>query len=113
MRVGSYRHKVLLQNATTTKNASTGQQTKTWRTAATQMASIAPVQGRAYFQAQGDRAEITHEIRTRYNPDVTITIRDRVVFGSRTFEIRSVINERERDREWVLMCVETVSTDDA
>lgn len=111
MRVGTYRNKVSLQNATTAKNASTGQQTKTWSTAATQMARISPVQGRAYFQAQGDRAEITHEIRTRYNPDITLTIRDRVLFGSRTFEIRSLINVDEKNREWVLMCVETVSTD--
>lgn len=111
VRVGGYRHKVSLQNATRSKN-SVGEQTETWTTVANQMARIAPVKGRAYFEASGEKADITHEIRTRYNPGITLNFRDRVLFGSRTFEIRSVINDEERNREWILMCREELHTTD-
>lgn len=110
-RVGRYIHKIELQTFTTAKNAA-GEETKTWSTAATQMGRVSPVSGRAFFQASAERAEITHEIRTRYNPEITIKSRDRVVFRTRNFEIRSVINWEERNREWILMCVEKVHTDD-
>jgi len=85
---------------------STGQVLETWSPQSTIWASIAPVAGREYFNASGERAEVTHKIGIVYGP--TVAPRDRITYGSRIFDIKSVINLQERNRELLLMCTEHV-----
>jgi SPP1 family predicted phage head-tail adaptor len=106
MSAGRRDKKVTIQRQSDTQD-SVGQLVDTWTVTATVYASIEPLSAREYFNASGERAEVTHKIGMVYGP--TISPRDRVVYGSRTFEIRSVINIEERNRELQLMCTERVT----
>lgn len=86
--------------------SATGQPNGAWTDLSQEWTQIEPVSGREYFNASGERAEITHKLTMRagrsYAP------RDRVVYGSRVFNIRSVLNREERGRYLDLMCTEHV-----
>ncbi len=84
-----------------------GQVIETWTETATVWASILPIAGREYFNASGERAEVTHRIGIVYG--VSLAPRDRVEYGDRVFDIKSVINVRERNRDLELMCTEHVT----
>lgn len=87
--------------------SSTGQPNGTWAELSREWADIEPVSGREYFNASGERAEVTHKIKIRagrsYLP------KDRVVYGSRVFNIKSVLNIEERGRWLQLMVTEHVN----
>jgi len=106
MRAGWLRHRVTIQKKTTSQD-SYGAEQETWTNVATVWAGIEPLRGREYIDAQNATAEVTHRVRIRYQSG--ITPRMRVSFGSRTFEIVSVINVLERNRELELMCREVVA----
>ena len=57
-------------------------------------------------QAQQMQADVTHRVRFRYVAGVTAKMR--VLYGARIFNVLSVINPEERNREIVLMCKELV-----
>lgn len=84
-----------------------GQMVETWTTFATVWAAIEPLQGREFFSAQQENAETKTRIRIRYREGVMPDMR--VVYDSRYYNIRSVINPREHDREMQLMCTEGVN----
>jgi len=50
--------------------------------------------------------EATHRVNTRYLPGVTIKANHRVLYGSRVFEIKAVVNLDERNVEIDLLCLE-------
>ena len=77
-----------------------------WETFATAWASIEPLIGREYFAQEREQAVVRRKIWMRHLPG--ITHRMRVACGSRIFEMESVLNVGERNREIVLMCTETV-----
>ena len=77
-----------------------------WETFATVWASIEPLIGREYFAQEREQATVSHKIRMRHFPGITHKMR--VAWESRLFEIESVLNVGERNREIVLMCRECV-----
>ena len=89
-----------------TSQGTTGQVIENWAPFYTGWASINPVAGREYFNASGERAEITHQLEMRYG--VTVKPKDRACYNGRVFDIRSVLNEREQNRKLILMAVEHV-----
>jgi len=103
MEPGKLRHRVNLQRRTTTQSA-TGQPTVAWTTYAARWASVRPLQGREFMLAKQVAADVTTEIKLRYLGGVTAE--DRVLFGSRIYDINTVINTDERNVELVLMCKE-------
>lgn len=76
----------------------------TWTTWKAVWASIEPLTGRQFLLAAQATLETTHEIRIRWQPEVTAKMR--IVFEGRTFGIETIMNVEERDRELVLMCKE-------
>ena len=106
MSAGRRDKRVTIQRQVTTQD-SAGQVNNSWSVTATVWASIAPVTAREFFVASGERAEVTHRIGLVYGP--TVVPRDRIVYGSRIFDIRSVLNTDERNRELLLMCTEHVT----
>jgi len=77
-----------------------------WATFANVWASVAPLHGREYYDAQQVVADVTHKICMRYVSGVTAKMRVRL--GSRYFAIEAPpINVEERNEELVLMCKET------
>lgn len=97
---------VTLQRRGTTQD-SAGQVVETWTEIQKAWASIDPIVGREYFNASGERAEVTHRVKIHYGP--TVAPRDRVLYGSRVFDIKSGINIEERNRDLELMCTEHVT----
>ena len=106
--IGEKPHRVAIQRATEAQGA-TGEITKTWATLATVWAAVEPLSGREFFQAQQVQAEVSHKVTMRHYTGVTISPKDRLTFGSRTFRIEAVLNLEERNIETVILCREEVS----
>lgn len=104
MQAGRLRHRVIIQSAVEARNAY-GEAIKTWSTVATVYASVEPIRGREMFDAEQVQSEVTHRVRLRYRPGLTSQMR--LLFNARTFEVQTVINVNERNREVQLMCKET------
>jgi len=96
------RHRITLQSPSAELDA-TGQPAS-WNDVATVWAAVEPLRGREYFAAQQVNAETTTRIRIRYRAGVTSAMRGR--YGSRTYDIVSVIDVDERHVELQLMCTE-------
>ena len=105
MRAGKLRHKLTIQNFTTTN--AYGTITKTWATFATAWGSIEPLKGKEFFESMKENSELTHRIRVRYTAGITTKMR--ISWNSRTFEIISVKDKDERDTEYELMCKEDLN----
>jgi len=105
MRAGPLRHRITIEAPAETQ-AADGSIVTTWQAFATSWASIEPLIGREYFAQQREQATVSHKIRMRYQAGITHKMR--VAWGTRLFEIESVLNVGERNREIVLMCSEAV-----
>jgi len=99
------RHRITLEAPTETQTAD-GSVTRTWAPFAAVWASVEPLLGREYFDAQREQADVSHRVCMRYLAGVTHSMR--VSWGPRVFEIESVLNAGERNRELILMCRESV-----
>jgi SPP1 family predicted phage head-tail adaptor len=105
MEAGKLRHKVTLEQLDTGQD-SAGAVERSWSDFARDIwASVEPLSGREYFQAQQVASETSVRVRIRYRSGVLPTMR--VVYGDRRFEILAVIDPEERHRELQLMCSET------
>lgn len=104
MRLGEMRHRISLQVKTITKAEGIPQEN--WITLVTVWASITNISGKEYFQAASVQSEITTRIQIRYRPEITPAMR--VLYGSRLFNILSVIDKDERHHELELMCKEVI-----
>lgn len=108
MRTGNLRRTVTVQRQTSSKDA-VGQLQDSWTTLVTRRASLEPLNGREYFAASGENSEVSTRIRMRYDSTVaTIKQHDRIIDASVSpqvvYDIESIINPRERNREVILMC---------
>ena len=100
MRAGLLRNRVTIQTRSETTD-DFGEIDFSWSNSATVWASVEPLSGR-----EQAGATVTHKITMRYKSGVNP--KDRISFDSRTFEIESVRNYRERDISLELMCREEV-----
>ena len=105
MRPGPLRCRITIEAPVETQ-AADGSIVTTWQTYATPWASIEPLIGREYFAQQREQAAVSHKIRMRYQPGITHKMR--VAWGTRLFELESVLNVSERKREIVLMAHESI-----
>ena len=104
LKAGGYLRRVTIQTRDETQD-SVGQRVLTYTELTTRMAKINPVSGREYFNASGERANVSTEIRMRYDASLSVLHPDdRIVHGSVNYDIISIINMDERNRELVLMC---------
>ena len=105
MRAGPLRCRVTIEEPVETQG-SDGSVIQAWETFATAWASIEPLIGKEYFAQQREQATVSHKIRMRHVAGITHKMR--IAWGTRLFEIESVLNVGERNREIVLMCSETL-----
>ena len=105
MRAGLLRNRVTIQTRSETTD-DFGEIDFSWSNSATVWASVEPLSGRELMNAQQAGATVTHKITMRYKSGVNP--KDRISFDSRTIEIESVRNYRERDISLELMCREEV-----
>ena len=91
-----------------------GVENQTWVDVATVRAAIEPLRGDERFTAQQEVAQVTTRIRTRFLAGVVAKMRVQFIDLAqdpdltRLYDILSVINVGQRDREMHLMCKETV-----
>lgn len=111
MRAGKLRHRITIQHkaAGSPQKTASGALDTSWTDFVGEnvYASIEPVSGREAFLAQQHLSEVTHKVRIRYRSGITAKMR--VQYGSRTFDIRAVMNFEERNRELLLLCTEGVN----
>ena len=100
--------RVSFQRQATTKD-SVGQLVQTWTEICSRMVSIEPLNGREYFNASGEHSSVSTRIRGRYEAMLgALKPYDRVVnyqtSPGTVYDILSVINPNESNREIILMC---------
>ena len=108
MRAGNLRHRLTIQKPTEVSDGMGGV-TTTWSTLITIWGAIWPLRGQEYMSAMQTTSEVTHKIRIRQLPTnkrSDFSSKCRILFGSRYFEIESIINPDERDIYLELMCKE-------
>lgn len=103
MRIGQLRHRVTIQSKTTVRDKE-GFEAEVWTDVTTVWAAVEPLRGREYFAAAAVHAENTVRIRMRYRSGVTPEMR--VKYGTRLFDIISVIDVDERHQELQVMVKE-------
>lgn len=108
---GELRHRIQIQAATEAANA-LGELTPTWAkiNGGDRWAKIEPValvaQRREYVDGPQVLADVTHRITMRYMSG--ITVRHRIVYGTRTFGIQMVIDPDETQTTLELLCKESI-----
>jgi SPP1 family predicted phage head-tail adaptor len=73
---------------------------------ATVHAKIEEANANEVFKAQQYTSEVSHLVTIRYTRAITPKSMDRVLYGTRTFDIKSIVNPEERNIEWHLLCLE-------
>lgn len=106
--IGRKRHRVTCQRRVTTLD-SYGAESTSYTNLHTCWASIVPLRGREFLTAQQVQAEVTHRIFINHNAVTgTLTPKDRVLYGTRKFDVLSALNVDEGDREIEIMAVERI-----
>ncbi|MCH8853933.1 MAG: phage head closure protein [Planctomycetes bacterium] len=107
MQAGKLRHRVDLENDTASTRDGHGQLVPIWSAEASNLpCDIQTLRGRELVEAQQVVGEATHRVRMRYRSGVTV--KKRLLFGTRELNIGFVENVGERNREWLLICVERI-----
>src|SRR5665213_2864274 len=79
--------------------------TEAWADVATVWASINPAKGWEKMQAMQLQTPITHKLVIRYRTG--LTTKHRLLFGTRIFNIKEILNPGESNFSLNLQCVET------
>lgn len=96
MRAGELRQRVTIQIPSRSKNAF-DEWVDSWSDWATVWAAIVPNSGKEYFEAMQASSEVQGVIKIRYRTGVLPTMR--VKYGSRIFEIVSIVHPKELRQE--------------
>jgi len=102
---GQLKRKIIIQTATKVQD-DFGEETETWANTATMWASIQPVSGSEGITGNQINPEVTHKIMMRYRAGVTPA--NRVLYGTRVFDINVVRNIFEENRWLELLCREDI-----
>lgn len=105
MKPGWCRHQIEIQAATRTGDGGGGG-ADAWTTITngTVGASITPVASSETYSGEQLQDVVTHKVGMRYLPGVTTA--HRIKFGSRYFDIKSVIIVQEKQRDMVILAQE-------
>jgi len=106
MQAGRLRHRITVQKKSVTRDGF-GAEVISWTKHVDAWGSIEPMRGREYMEAKQVQAGVDTRIRLRFQAGITPGMR--VLYGSRTFDIQSVINVLEKGAECQLMCLEQIN----
>lgn len=106
---GRLRHTVSIQRASSAQDAS-GHPSEDWSEIGQIKASIEPLTGVERTTGQQSIADVSHRIVMRYVPGVSsgITPKDRILFGTRIFDLAAVLNLEERNLMLEIMAKERI-----
>jgi len=105
MRAGSLRHKIVFQQLTVA-NDTWGHSNETWTDSITAWAAIWPLRGTERMEGMKLDNELTHKIRVRYQNGLHPKMR--IKFGTRYFDIQSIVNVDERNIYQEIMATEEI-----
>ena len=106
MEAGKLRHIIDIQQQSTTQD-SYGEAVDTWTNLYSSVyASIEDMKAREFYSGEKLNSEITHKIRIRYK--ASILPKMRVKFGTRYFNIETIVNWQERNIFLDIMCKELI-----
>ncbi len=105
MRSGSLRNKINIEHAMNVKN-SVGEQTKTWSIFAEVYAEAKPIRSTERFVSQRLQTEVNFQFRVRFLSGIEHDMR--VVYNERIFDIDSVLNVEERNKELIILASEVL-----
>lgn len=100
---GRLNHKVVIEQRVETKNT-LGEDITTWTEYKTTWAKVSPLSGKEYLSNNEFQSVITGRVSMRYLSGVTVDMR--INWDNRIFNIKSIINTDERNRELILMVEE-------
>jgi len=103
---GKMRHSLNVKTVSSTQETTLGSWNQSTLAATTRWCSVEPIGGRERLRAGQLVPEATHIIRTRYNTEIVPSCI--MVWGSRTFEILSVVNVEERNMVLEMLCKELI-----
>jgi SPP1 family predicted phage head-tail adaptor len=105
---GRRRHKLTLQSRAEALDAY-GEATVTYTDLSSVWGSLEAVSGRERVESQQVQADVSHRIRIRYAAAYSgLTPKDRVLYGSRVFDIVAVVDKTGRDKEIEITALEQV-----
>jgi len=111
MRAGNLRRRVQIQ-ARAAGQDSLGQPLTDWATITTVWADVEPLSGRELIKAQATLSEVTHLVTIRYQAqfaDPLAMAKNRILYGTRVFNIHASIDPGERHDALQLSCSEGLS----
>lgn len=106
MIAGNLRHNIVIQSKQVTGTGDRGQDTITWVNTTTVPAMIEELSGRKLELARQLVATASHKVTIRYLS--SLSIKDKVLFGSRTFNIGAILNTMMMNFTQELLCTEEV-----
>ncbi len=110
LRIGELRHRLGIQAERATSDGGGGL-TDPWAdpvTVATVWGKVEPLTGGERLHAAQIQDRLSHRIVIRHRGGITAAMR--IIFGTRVFNIRAVIDPGERGRFLELLCDEGVAT---
>ena len=105
MQIGSLNKRLELQSATQTSD-NMGGFTEVWATVATVWGAVWPVSASEQVQAMQTTMTISHRLRIRHRSDLLPSWR--IKFGSRYFNVVSLINPNEKGQWLDILCKEAL-----
>lgn len=103
LRIGNLRHRITFQVPITTVNE-IGEEVTGYSDFKTVWAAIEPLHGREFEEGNKNSNEVTHRIKIRYTPGLSGDMK--IIYKNREFDIQSIINVNERNRELHIMAIE-------
>ena len=105
MQAGKLNKRITIQEYSEASN-SIGEPIKSWSDVATVWAGFKTLKGSEKFRNEQVLADVSASIIIRYRDDVTS--KQRIIFGSNTYEILSVINPEMANKMLLIDCKETL-----
>lgn len=106
---GSMREQITLQTEARVADGGGGY-AQSFTTSYKVYASVKALSGNEQYQ-QGQITDTQqYEFIIRYRSDKTVTAKNRILWGTRVFQIKSVINDMERNKYLVITAAEGVAT---
>lgn len=107
-RAGRLRHRITLQSATTTQDATTGEITPTWANwLADEPAEFVPLSAREFIAAAAGQVLAEARVTIRWRSGVTSAMR--LMHDGTTYNIGAVLPDNKSGREWLTLLVSSAN----
>lgn len=108
MNSGKLDRQIIIQGSTHTTN-DYGESVNTFANLYTVWAAVEPVSAQETFEEAHLQDSIDTRFRLRYLPSYTLSTKNRIVYNSASYNIQSVVNVGNRNRELIVMAKRIVA----